>query len=67
MQHQLRREIEIQTHLDHPNILKLIGVFWNQTQIFLILEFCLGGEVYKELISSVSNDYIYYIRHILYY
>ena len=51
--HQLRREIEIQSHLDHPNILKLLGVFWNEKQIFLILEYCPGGEVFRELTRSV--------------
>lgn len=52
--HQLRREIEIQTHLNHKNILKLYGVFWNDRKIFMILEFAPGGELYKELTKSVS-------------
>jgi len=53
VEHQLRREIEIQTHLDHENILKLYGFFWDHRRIYLILEYAPGGEVYKELKRSV--------------
>jgi serine/threonine protein kinase len=30
VEHQLRREIEIQSHLRHPNILRLYGYFYDQ-------------------------------------
>lgn len=53
--HQLRREIEIQSHLDHKNILKLYGVFWDSRRIYLVLEYALEGELYKELLNSVSD------------
>lgn len=46
---QLRREIEIQTELDHPNILRLYGFFYDDTRIYLILEYAPGGELYKKL------------------
>ena len=39
VEHQLRREIEIQAHLRHPNILRLYGYFYDQNRIYLILEF----------------------------
>lgn len=29
VEHQLRREIEIQSHLRHPNILRLYGYFYD--------------------------------------
>ncbi|CAB1337466.1 unnamed protein product, partial [Coregonus sp. 'balchen'] len=45
VEHQLRREIEIQSHLRHPNILR----FYNYTRVFLILEYAPRGEMYKEL------------------
>ena len=50
---QFRREIEIQSHLHHENILQLYGIFWNEKRIFLILEFAAHGELYKELKSQV--------------
>src|SRR4051794_1866289 len=69
VEHQLRREIEIQTHLKyagksttlllfvqptahhphdrHPNILRMYGYFFDETRIFLILEYAPRGELYK--------------------
>ena len=49
VEHQLRREIEIQSHLRHTNILRLYGYFYDQTRVYLILEFAAKGELYKEL------------------
>ncbi|KAK3313437.1 kinase-like domain-containing protein [Apodospora peruviana] len=46
---QVRREIEIQSNLRHPNILKLYGHFHDSQRIFLILEFAGKGELYKHL------------------
>ncbi|XP_028754888.1 serine/threonine-protein kinase Aurora-3-like [Neltuma alba] len=47
--HQLRREMEIQTSLQHPNILRLYGWFHDAERVFLILEYAHNGELYKEL------------------
>eukprot|EP01134_Creolimax_fragrantissima_P002267 CFRG2267T1 len=49
VEHQLRREIEIQSHLRHPNILRLYGYFYDKTKVYLILEYAPKGELYKEL------------------
>ncbi|KAL8596830.1 hypothetical protein ACOMHN_027159 [Nucella lapillus] len=49
VEHQLRREIEIQSHLRHPNILRMFGYFHDKTRVYLILEFAPQGELYKEL------------------
>ncbi|KAF5139539.1 Serine/threonine-protein kinase ark1 [Metarhizium anisopliae] len=46
---QVQREIEIQSNLRHPNILRLYGHFHDSKRIFLILEFAGGGELYKHL------------------
>ncbi|KAI0165875.1 kinase-like protein [Xylariaceae sp. FL1272] len=46
---QVRREIEIQSNLRHPNILQLFGHFHDSKRIFLILEFAAKGELYKHL------------------
>ncbi|CAL8402885.1 unnamed protein product [Arctogadus glacialis] len=47
--HQLRREVEIQSHLRHPNILRLYGYFHDASRVYLILEFAPKGELYGEL------------------
>ena len=72
---QLRREIEIQSHLNHINILKLYGFFWDDKRIYLILEYAPGGELYKELQNSphgrfseeVASKYAYQMCNALQY
>eukprot|EP00877_Chromochloris_zofingiensis_P008176 jgi/Chrzof1/3611/Cz13g02090.t1 len=49
VEHQLRREIEIQSHLRHPNILRMYGYFYDKEKVYLILEYAAKGELYKEL------------------
>ncbi|KAL7299989.1 hypothetical protein TKK_0007303 [Trichogramma kaykai] len=46
---QALREIEIQSHLRHPNILQLLTYFHDEKRIYLVLEFAARGELYKEL------------------
>ena len=46
VEHQLRREIEIQAHLRHPNILRLYGYFYDDERVYLITERAYG-DVYK--------------------
>ncbi|XP_049784774.1 aurora kinase C-like [Schistocerca cancellata] len=52
VQHQLRREIEIQSHLRHPNILKMYGYFHDKARVYLILEYAPKGELFKEIKSQ---------------
>ncbi|GFY37420.1 hypothetical protein TNIN_360711 [Trichonephila inaurata madagascariensis] len=49
VEHQLRREVEIQSHLRHPNILRLYGYFYDESRVYLVLEYAPGGELYKAL------------------
>jgi aurora kinase, other len=56
VEHQLRREIEIQAHLRHPNILRLYGYFYDETRVYLILEFAAQGELYKLLKKAGRFD-----------
>ncbi|RWR98478.1 hypothetical protein B4U79_00975, partial [Dinothrombium tinctorium] len=56
VQHQLRREIEIQSHLQHPNILRLYGYFWDEKKIYLILEYAPQGELYNKLRKAGHFD-----------
>ena len=56
VEHQLRREIEIQSHLRHPNILRLYGYFHDENRVYLILEFAAKGELYKALQAEGKFD-----------
>jgi aurora kinase len=45
----LRREIEIQRGLDHPNVLRLFAWFHDEERVVLVLEYAARGELYKVL------------------
>lgn len=47
IEHQVRREIEIQSHLRHPNILRMYGFFHDEARIYLILEYAPGKNKLK--------------------
>jgi len=49
MERQLRREVEIQTHLAHPHILRLHGAFHDEARVVLVLEHAPRGELYRDL------------------
>eukprot|EP01029_Cantina_marsupialis_P027912 TRINITY_DN774163_c0_g1_i1.p1 TRINITY_DN774163_c0_g1~~TRINITY_DN774163_c0_g1_i1.p1 ORF type:complete len:302 (+),score=77.26 TRINITY_DN774163_c0_g1_i1:43-948(+) len=66
VEHQLRREIEIQSRLRHKNILRLFGYFHDEKRIFLILEYAPGGELYKRVCEGPlpEKDAARYIRSV---
>jgi serine/threonine protein kinase len=70
---QLRREIEIQSHLRHVNILRLYGYFYDEKRVYLILEYAPNGELYKKLRSfnrfpeDQAAQYIQQLAHALRY
>jgi aurora kinase A len=72
-EHQLRREIEIQSHLRHPNILRLYGYFYDDSRVYMILEFASKGELYHALKAVGKFDdaqaatYIYQLADALSY
>ncbi|XP_074040858.1 aurora kinase B [Leptinotarsa decemlineata] len=75
VERQTLREIEIQSHLKHPNILQLLAWFHDSHRIYLILEYAGRGELYKHLKSSpggrfnehLSAKYIYQVADALNY
>lgn len=48
----LRREVEIHLALDHPNILKMYGYFYDNLRLYFILEYAGRGDVWKVLHES---------------
>uniref|UniRef100_A0A6G4ZXY8 Aurora kinase n=1 Tax=Rhipicephalus microplus TaxID=6941 RepID=A0A6G4ZXY8_RHIMP len=73
VEHQLQREIEIQSHLRHPHILRLYGYFHDDARVYLILEYAPKGELYRELTKEKMFDekksasYIYQVCNALRY
>lgn len=49
IEHQVRREVEIQCRLRHPNVLRMYGYFHDEKRIYLILEYAQHGPLYKLL------------------
>lgn len=56
-EHQVRREVEIQTHLRHPNILRMYGYFHDEQRVYLILEYAPNGACYKELLKAENHRF----------
>ncbi|ETO28542.1 hypothetical protein RFI_08592 [Reticulomyxa filosa] len=56
VEHQLRREIEILANLRHPHIIRLYGYFHDHQRVYLMLEFCAGGEVFNHLRAVQKFD-----------
>ena len=61
---QLVREIKIQSFLDHPNIVNLYNVFADEDYIYLLLEPCLDGNLFKliqerPLTEKETKKYVY--------
>ncbi|CAF3730814.1 unnamed protein product [Adineta steineri] len=73
MEQQVKREIEIQSNLKHPNILRLYGFFHDEQRIYLLLEYAPGGELYrrmqteKVLRESEAAGYVYQLCNALNY
>lgn len=42
-----RREVEIHSKLNHPNIVKMHGWFQDKERLYLILEHCAEGELFS--------------------
>eukprot|EP00915_Cephaloidophora_sp_WS-2016_P010811 GHVH01015911.1.p1 GENE.GHVH01015911.1~~GHVH01015911.1.p1 ORF type:complete len:659 (+),score=82.83 GHVH01015911.1:3061-5037(+) len=55
----LKREILIMKRLDHPGIIRLHEVFEDDTNLYLVMEMCTGGELFDRVIkaSRFSEQY----------
>jgi serine/threonine protein kinase len=53
----IRREIEIMSHCDHPNITRLYGYFWDEKRIYLVMEYVSGGELYRKMKSQINKRF----------
>ncbi|XP_017786350.1 PREDICTED: aurora kinase B-like [Nicrophorus vespilloides] len=61
VEHLVLREIEIQSHLKHPNILQLLTWFHDDFRIYLVLEYAGQGELYRHLKNSPGG---YFNEHL---
>ncbi|CAG9323811.1 unnamed protein product [Blepharisma stoltei] len=47
----LEKEINILKTLDHPNIVRIYEYFEDSKRLYIIMEFCKGGELFDEIIK----------------
>lgn len=50
----LRNEIEILRNLDHPHILKVYEYFSDKNNIYIVTEYCSGGELFDRIVKAGS-------------
>mmetsp|Transcript_6659 Transcript_6659/g.11997 ORF Transcript_6659/g.11997 Transcript_6659/m.11997 type:complete len:701 (-) Transcript_6659:453-2555(-) len=53
----LSDEIRIMRRLDHPNIVRLEGVYESHSEIYLVQELCTGGELFDRLEEEEDGCY----------
>lgn len=49
---QFKQEISIMKVVDHPNIIKLFETFEDRRNIYLVMELCVGGELFDHIIEA---------------
>eukprot|EP00929_Paragymnodinium_shiwhaense_P046134 TRINITY_DN23499_c0_g1_i1.p1 TRINITY_DN23499_c0_g1~~TRINITY_DN23499_c0_g1_i1.p1 ORF type:complete len:716 (+),score=188.15 TRINITY_DN23499_c0_g1_i1:164-2311(+) len=57
MQSTLQMEISVTKTVDHPNIIKLYGIWESSESVYLVLELCLGGNLwsYVDLVGGLKD------------
>lgn len=67
MEFQVRQEVKILKLLSHPNIIKSMNDFEDDRNIYILLEYCPGGDLYKQIEQEPLSDRISsnYIRQLV--
>lgn len=52
----IEQEISILKILDHPNIVKIFEYFEEVKRLFLVMEYCKGGDFFSEILKRESLD-----------
>ena len=60
----IKSEIDIMRRLTHPNIVKLYDCIWKPTKIYLIIEYCNGGNLRGQ---SPNEKFIYQLLDVFLY
>ena len=52
-------EISIMSKCDHPSIIKLYEIYEDKRHIYLIMEECLGGELFERILNKMDSGKMY--------
>ena len=58
---ELRNEIEVLRSLDHPNIVKAYEVYETKRNIYVVMEYCAGGDLYSR--APYTEDQAAYLMN----
>jgi calcium-dependent protein kinase len=53
---QLLDEISILKSLDHPNIIKYYETYENQKYMYIVMEYCAGGELFDVIANKAQKE-----------
>ena len=53
--HEIIREVQILQSLDHPNIVKYHETYEDEKYIYLIMEYCDGGELFEAIMNKANE------------
>lgn len=46
---ELRNEIEVMRKMDHANVIKMYEVFESESELYIVMEVCAGGELFDRI------------------
>ena len=49
---QLKAEIEILRSVDHPNVVKVYETYLDEQSLYLVMEYCIGGELFDHIMEG---------------
>jgi len=52
----IHKEVRVMKELDHPNICRLLESFEDERIIYLVMEYCEGGELFDRIVQEKSFD-----------
>ena len=55
--HQLRREIEIHSRLQHPHVVRMYAYFHDATRVYMVLEYAPGGTLFTALSEAPERRF----------
>ena len=51
----IMREVAILSNLDHPNIVKYFETYEDKKYLYLVTEYCSGGELFDKILKQEDN------------
>lgn len=61
----MKTEIQILSSLDHPNICRYYETYESPNYIYLVMEYCAGGDLFSKLTQSTQKFNEAYVRELM--